>query len=268
MRTLLCTALVFASLTASVLAETPTWKPGGTVTVNSKAVTGASFLESGRHRVFPVLAIAAALGRKASVDASKSVVTWDGKDVKVTSLVTVDGVAYLGWRDLTRLEPQMQYGLSGGKAVFSLGQTTAAKAPSGAQTQGTSAGDSAAGEAVWLEDFNAASSQARSTGKRMLLDFTGSDWCGWCKKLDAEVFQTPEFKAYAARKLILVKIDFPRQIAQSDALKKQNAELQVRFNIAGFPTLFILSPEGQTVGKTGYLPGGPQALIETIEAMK
>lgn len=120
----------------------------------------------------------------------------------------------------------------------------------------------------WIEDYKAALAQAKASHKRILLDFTGSDWCGWCKKLDAEVFATPEFKKYAASKLVLVKVDFPHSIAQSDAVKKQNQELQSKFGIEGYPTIIVLSSEGKQIGKAGYQPGGPSAFIKTLEGIK
>ena len=69
----------------------------------------------------------------------------------------------------------------------------------------------------WLDDIENAKEQAKQGGKRILLDFTGSDWCGWCKKLDAEVFSQQEFKDYAAKKLVLVEVDFPKGFKLPDA---------------------------------------------------
>jgi thiol-disulfide isomerase/thioredoxin len=85
----------------------------------------------------------------------------------------------------------------------------------------------------WLTDLPAALEQARSGNKLVLLDFTGSDWCGWCMKLDHDVLGTPEFAAYAQNKLVLVKVDFPHSTPQSDDLKQANEALGRRFHVTG-----------------------------------
>jgi protein disulfide-isomerase len=118
---------------------------------------------------------------------------------------------------------------------------------------------------VWTEDFENAKRTAREQGKPILLSFEGSDWCGWCMKLDREVFRTDEFKHYADEKLVAVKLDFPRTKPQADALRKQNRELARKYNIEGFPTVIVLNPDGQRIGRTGYVPGGPSAFIREVD---
>jgi thioredoxin-related protein len=121
----------------------------------------------------------------------------------------------------------------------------------------------------WLTDVPKAEAQAKTDNKLVLLDFTGSDWCGWCMKLDAETFSKPEFADYAKKNLVLVQLDYPNKKSQSDELKKANAALQVKYNIEGFPTLIALKPDGTIVWKqVGYLGGGPQALIAKLDEAK
>jgi len=121
----------------------------------------------------------------------------------------------------------------------------------------------------WLTDVPKAEAQAKTDNKLVLLDFTGSDWCGWCMKLDAETFSKPEFADYAKKNLVLVQLDYPNKKSQSDELKKANAALQVKYNIEGFPTLIALKPDGTIVWKqVGYLGGGPQALIAKLDDAK
>jgi thioredoxin-related protein len=120
----------------------------------------------------------------------------------------------------------------------------------------------------WLVDLQKAKVQAQAENKRILLDFTGSDWCPWCKKLDAEVFSKPEFKEYAAKHLVLVEVDFPHNVEQSEATKKQNDVLQRKYRIEAFPTVVILSPGGTHKGEVGYVPGGPAAFIKEVEKVK
>jgi len=117
----------------------------------------------------------------------------------------------------------------------------------------------------WVTDFEAASKQAKEEGKYMLLDFTGSDWCGWCIKLDKEVFSKSAFKDFAKENLIAVELDFPRRKEISDETKKQNEALAQKYGIRGFPTILILSPEGELVQKTGYRKGGADAYVKHIE---
>ncbi len=119
----------------------------------------------------------------------------------------------------------------------------------------------------WMTDFEAAKAKAVAEQKPMLLDFTGSDWCGWCIKLDKEVFSQQAFQAYAADSLVLVELDFPRRKAQSDELKAQNEALAQKYNIRGFPTIVVLSPEGELLGRTGYRPGGPEAYVDHLKAI-
>lgn len=101
----------------------------------------------------------------------------------------------------------------------------------------------------------------------MLLDFTGSDWCGWCKRLNAEVFSKPEFQQYAAKNLVLIELDFPRSKPQTDSLKKQNMQLASQYQIEGFPTVIVLNAEGKKVGELGYMEGGPDAFIAALEKL-
>jgi thiol:disulfide interchange protein len=121
---------------------------------------------------------------------------------------------------------------------------------------------SAARAAEWTEDYTAAIAQAKKEHKMVLLDFTGSDWCIWCQRTDKEVFETQKFKDFADQKLILVRLDFPKAKAQSDAIKAQNSALQDKFGIDGFPTLIVLSPNEKVVfSQLGYKEGGPDAFI-------
>jgi len=123
--------------------------------------------------------------------------------------------------------------------------------------------------AGWQTDFPAALEEAAKSDKLVLLDFTGSDWCGLCIKLDKETFSKPEFKEFAAKNLVTVELDFPNNKPQSADLKKQNEELQAKFGVDGFPTLVLLNSKGKEVARNvGYLPGGPAGLIAWVEKAK
>lgn len=121
-------------------------------------------------------------------------------------------------------------------------------------------------EAVWRNDYPAALAQAKAENKRLLVDFTGSDWCGWCIKFEKDVLSTPQFAAYADRKLQLVRLDFPHHSSQSDALKRANAALYGQFRVDGFPTFVLVNGDGRELGRqVGYLRGGPDAFIAELE---
>lgn len=125
----------------------------------------------------------------------------------------------------------------------------------------------AADDASWRTDYAKALETARTEKKMVLLDFTGSNWCGWCKKLDKEVFSTTEFKDYAQKNLVLVKLDFPRGLPQPETEKAQNEKLAKQYNIEGFPTIIVLNSEGKQVGELGYMEGGPSAFVGKLKTL-
>jgi len=126
-----------------------------------------------------------------------------------------------------------------------------------------------AADLTWLTSVPDAQARAKKESKLVLLDFTGSDWCSWCKKLDAEVFSQQQFADYAKKNLVLVEVDFPAQKKLDAALAKANDALKDKYKIAGFPTLIALKPDGAVVwNQVGYLEGGPKAVIAKLDEAK
>jgi protein disulfide-isomerase len=126
-----------------------------------------------------------------------------------------------------------------------------------------------AAENIWLTDLPKAEAQARAENKIVLMDFTGSDWCGWCMKFKKEVLDTPEFQNYAAKNVVLVELDYPHNKVQDNDLKKANAALKTQYDIHGFPTLVVLDKGGKEIGRQiGYSKGGPQVFIAKLESFK
>ena len=122
--------------------------------------------------------------------------------------------------------------------------------------------------AGWGDDYEKGLAQAKAEKKLVLLDFTGSDWCGWCIKLDKEVFSKKEFKDYAKDNLVLVEVDFPQTKKLTKKLKEQNDKLQAQYGIKGYPTIIVLNPDGKKVGELGYQEGGPAAFTAKLDGLK
>ncbi len=120
---------------------------------------------------------------------------------------------------------------------------------------------------IWTDNYAKAVEQAKAEKKFLLLDFTGSDWCGWCIRLDKEVFSQKEFQSYAKENLVLVKLDFPRSFNLPGKTVKQNKELAQKFQIKGYPTIILLAPDEKLVGQTGYQPGGAEAYVQHLNTI-
>ncbi len=126
----------------------------------------------------------------------------------------------------------------------------------------------AAGD-LWVTDFEKAKQTAAAEGKDLLLDFTGSDWCGWCIKLRKEVFDLDAFKAAAPKNFILVELDFPQNKTKlSKETQEQNAKLQQQFGIQGFPSIVLTDAQGRPYAQTGYQPGGPEKYLPHLEELR
>lgn len=120
----------------------------------------------------------------------------------------------------------------------------------------------------WIEDYQLALDRASNENKTILINFTGSDWCKWCIKLDEEVFSHKEFVDYAEDNLVMLKIDFPttfKQLPQEEQIKRQ--QLQQKYGVRGYPTILLADAEGEVIGQTGYQPGGPQKYIDHLKEM-
>ncbi|HUT32618.1 MAG TPA: thioredoxin family protein [Planctomycetota bacterium] len=125
-----------------------------------------------------------------------------------------------------------------------------------------------AGEAAWTENAAEAMATAAKDGKDLLIDFTGSDWCGWCVKLDKEVFSQEPFVTEAPKSFVLLKLDFPRQRQLSAEVKKQNAEWQAKLRVTGYPTIILADATGKPYAKTGYKAGGPEKYLENLAELR
>jgi thioredoxin-related protein len=129
-------------------------------------------------------------------------------------------------------------------------------------------GTAFAGGEGWLSDFEAAKKQAADEKKNLLIDFTGSDWCGWCIKLNKEVFDHAEFKNGVKEKFVLVEIDFPNDKSKlTAAVIAQNEALQEKYAVKGFPTILLTDEQGKPFAITGYQAGGPDAYVKHLDEL-
>lgn len=120
----------------------------------------------------------------------------------------------------------------------------------------------------WLTDWEAAKAKAKAENKPILINFTGTDWCGWCIRIEKEVFSKKEFQEYAAKNLILMEVDFPKKKELPAEVKAQNKALDKEFAIEGYPTIFLLDAEGKKISEDiGYREGGPEAYAKHLQTL-
>lgn len=128
---------------------------------------------------------------------------------------------------------------------------------------------------TWYTDLAKVQQISQKTKKPIFGFFTGSDWCGWCHKLQRDVFAKPEFIKWANEKVVLLELDFPRRKTLPTELAKQNMELQQAFGIQGYPTIwlfFIKEKENKQreiapLGSLGY-PSGATVGQEQVKFLE
>ena len=116
--------------------------------------------------------------------------------------------------------------------------------------------------------------EAMKTQKKKIFIDLYTDWCGWCIKLQKEVFNTSDFKEWSAE-VILIELDYPRRTAQTDEIKAQNYQLQQMFGVKGYPAVHFVNVEKldngkmnlYSLGKTGYVRGGPNKWLEVANSI-
>ena len=101
--------------------------------------------------------------------------------------------------------------------------------------------------AEWMTDIEAAKTKAAQEGKAVLINFTGSDWCGYCIRMRKDVLEKPEFEAYAADKFVLAEVDVPRYpIPQEERARRMSICRQ--YGVTGFPTFLVINSKDEVVG--------------------
>ena len=121
----------------------------------------------------------------------------------------------------------------------------------------------------WSADFAVSKKAAKEANKDLLINFTGSDWCGWCIKLHKEVFSEEAFKVGVKDNFVLVELDFPRDKSKLSAeTLKQNQELGAKFEVQGYPTILLCDAEGKPFASTGYEEGGAEAYVKHLNQLR
>lgn len=128
-------------------------------------------------------------------------------------------------------------------------------------------------ELQWYTKLDEAHEISLKTGKPIFGFFTGSDWCGWCHKLQRDVFSKSEFVKWASQEVVLLELDFPKRKQLEPAIKQQNYDLQRAFNVTGYPTVWIFESKVDesskkmnlnALGKLGYPSGAASGKEEVL----
>ena len=117
--------------------------------------------------------------------------------------------------------------------------------------------------ATSVSDLDEAKKKAILSDKYILVEFSGSDWCPPCIRLNNEVFSKSEWKSWAADNVISVLIDFPNS-GQSKEVRKKNEIIAKKLKVNGFPTILILDKHGDEQFRTGYVSGGAEVYINHL----
>ena len=124
-------------------------------------------------------------------------------------------------------------------------------------------------EVVWNLNMQAAMLQAEAEGKDLLISFTGSDWCTWCRKLTDEVFTRPEFVDWVESRFVPVRLDYPNDREHlSKAAQQQNEQLLNQFAVQGFPCVFLADAQGRPYARTGYREGGAVTYVAHLQELQ
>ena len=119
--------------------------------------------------------------------------------------------------------------------------------------------------AEWMTDLDAACAKAKAEGKAVLVDFTGSDWCGWCVRLRSTILDTPTFQNYAKDKFVLMEVDIPKNVARIGAeLHARNRQIAARYNVTSYPSVLVLNYKGEVLG--GFI-GGRDTIENVIKPL-
>ena len=147
---------------------------------------------------------------------------------------------------------------------------TPSEFPNGPASTGSVEKDSSvvAAHDIWMTDYKAAMNKAADENKDLLINFSGSDWCGWCIKLNKEVFSHKEFTDEASKHFVFVLLDSPRKTKLSPKLLAQIIQLKEKYKPRGYPTVLLTDAKGDVYAETGYIEGGPKAYLAHLAELR
>jgi thioredoxin-related protein len=119
----------------------------------------------------------------------------------------------------------------------------------------------------WYTDLNKAMEVSNASKKPIFGFFTGSDWCGWCHKLQRDVMAKPAFIDWAKKNVVLLELDFPRNKQLPEELSSQNNNLARQFKVQGFPTVWYFFGKMEK-GSVNLTPLGSQGYPSGAEKGK
>lgn len=139
--------------------------------------------------------------------------------------------------------------------------------PSYSQNQVSQAPAATVSQINWYTNYAQAVQDASKTHKPILMFFTGSDWCGWCKKMQQEIFSSPDFASQVGSSFVFVEIDFPMNQQLPPDQAQQNTQLKQKYGVTGYPTVIILDSNENFIAETGYRPGGGKAYADYLKQL-
>ena len=122
----------------------------------------------------------------------------------------------------------------------------------------------------WRTDWDTAKVEAEQANKKLILVFSGSDWCIPCIKLEKEIWENSSFIQYAEQHYVLFRADFPKRKKNKlpETIQKLNDRLASEYNPKGyFPLVVVLDTQGKVKGQLGYEKLTPEAYIALIEQL-
>ena len=118
----------------------------------------------------------------------------------------------------------------------------------------------------FIDDYDLALARAKTEKKIIVADFSGSDWCFWCQRLDREILTQEAFLSVATNRYVLLMVDSPRDKTRlSEKAKVENPKLVRKYNVTGYPTVLLLDADGKLVGETGFVGGGPENYLRHLD---
>ncbi|MBR6462074.1 thioredoxin family protein, partial [bacterium] len=119
-------------------------------------------------------------------------------------------------------------------------------------------------DGIWTVNMDFAKKIAKEKDLNLLILFTGSDWCHWCKKLNEEVFSQDEFQQEVVKQFVPVKLDFPSAVKFPEEIRKSYEAEMKKYGVRGYPTVVLTDCEGNAFAVCGYQPGGAEGYLTML----